>query len=92
MIYTVAEMGIFDMGRYDNRKWVILTASEAEGIDFSKVLQTSADTLAWNNDNTKTFVKYEGSKPAFLGDKTALTHSQILAELREDEWVGEGVP
>jgi hypothetical protein len=65
---------------------VILTASEAEDIVFSQVLETSADTLRWNEDETKTFVKYEGSKPSFLTGKTALTHSQILTELTEDEW------
>ena len=74
---------------YSNRKWVILTASEASSIDFSKVLQEGADTLRWNNDESKTFVKYEGSKPSFLSGKTALTHSQILTELAEDEWQGE---
>ena len=72
--------------RYENRRWVILTASEAEDIVFSQVLETSADTLRWNEDETKTFVKYEGSKPSFLTGKTALTHSQILTELTEDEW------
>jgi len=86
VIYTEAEMGIFDMGRYDNRKWVILTASEAEDIDFSLVLQTSADSLRWNNDESKTFVKYEGSKPRFLYGKDTLTHAQILTELENEEW------
>jgi hypothetical protein len=65
---------------------VILTASEANSIDFSKVVETSADTLRWNEDESKTFVKYNGSKPSFLSGKTALTHSQILAELEGDEW------
>lgn len=79
-------MGIGSMS-FSNRKWVILTASEAGSIDFEKVLQTSADTLRWNNDESKTFVKYEGSKPSFLGGKTALTHQQILTELAKDEWL-----
>ena len=74
---------------YSNRKWVILTESEAGSIDFSKVLQTNADTLRWNNDESKTFVKYEGSKPSFLSGKTALTHAQILSELTNDEWIPE---
>jgi len=69
-----------------DRKFVILTAGEVSLVDFSEVLETSADTLRWDNDNTKTFVKYEGSKPSFLSGKTALTHSQILTELEEDEW------
>ena len=71
---------------YSNRKWVILTASEAQNIDYSKVLQANANRLRWNNDNTKTFVKYEGNKPSFLTGKTALNHSQIKTELQRDEW------
>lgn len=72
-----------------SRKYVILTSSEAESIDFSQVLQTSADTLRWNNDESKTFVKYEGSKPHFLYGKDTLTHSQIRTELAKDEWKPE---
>ena len=74
------------MSRYQNRKWVILTASEAEDIDYSKVLESNENTLRWNNDESKTFVKYEGSKPSFLSGKTALTHAQILTELENEEW------
>ena len=72
-----------------SRNYVILTSSEAESIDFSQVLQTSADTLRWNNDESKTFVKYEGSKPRFLYGKDTLTHSQIRTELAKDEWKPE---
>ena len=75
------------MSRFANRRWVILTDDEAESIDYSKVMQKSANTLRWNNDNSKTFVKYEGSKPSFLSGKTALTHAQILTELRNSEWI-----
>ena len=76
-----------------NREYVILTSSEAESIDFSKVLETSADTLRWNNDGSKTFVKYTtGSKPSFLTGKTAMTYSQIRTELQEDEWSSDEPP
>ena len=77
---------------YSNRKWVILSDSEVESIDYSQVLETSANTLRWNNDNTKTFVKYEGSKPRFLYGNDTLTHSQILTELQEDEWQAPDPP
>ena len=77
---------------YSNRKWVILTASEADDIEFDKVLQRGAATLRWNNDETKTFVKYEGSKPRFLYGKDTLNHSQILTELQNDEWISEDSP
>jgi len=73
---------------YDNRKWVVLTAAEAGGVDFSKVVEGSANTLRFNQDGSKTFVKYDGSKPSFLSGKTALTHSQMLTELANDEWTG----
>ena len=71
---------------YSARKWVILTADEADDIDYSLVLETSAQTLGWNSDNTKTFVKYEGSKPRFLYGKDTLSHSQMLTELEKSEW------
>jgi len=76
-----------------SRKYVILTAEEAESIDFSKVLETSADTLRWSVDETKTFVKYvTGSKPSFLSGKTALNHAQILTELEGAEWTPDPAP
>ena len=68
------------------RKYIILEASDASSIDFDKVLETSADTLRWNLDNTKTFVKYEGNKPGFLYGKPVLTHAEIHAELAGAEW------
>jgi len=69
-----------------NRKYVIITASEVSSIDFSKVLETSANTLRYNNDNSKTFVKYEGNQPSFLDGKTEYTHDEILVELAKDSW------
>ena len=71
---------------YENRKWVILTASEAEGIDYDEIMERESK-LVWNTDNTKTFVKYEGDQPSFLNGKTELTHTQILTELAKDEWI-----
>ena len=70
-------------------KYVFLTASEASSIDFSKVLQSSANTLRYNNDNTKTFVKYKGDKPSFLDGKTELTREETLLELKKAEWQSE---
>ena len=69
-----------------NRKYVIITASEVSSVDYSKVLETSANTLRYNNDNSKTFVKYEGNQPSFLDGKTEYTHDEILIELAKDSW------
>ena len=63
------------------RKYVILEASDVSSIDFDKVLETSADTLRWNLDNTKTFVKFDGTTPSFLVGKTTLTNAEILSVL-----------
>tara|TARA_R110000824_G_scaffold53568_2_gene148244 strand:+ start:373 stop:615 length:243 start_codon:yes stop_codon:yes gene_type:complete len=74
------------MSRFPNRKYVILTASEAEDIDYSSVMQRSAENLRWNADETKTIVKYEGTKPRFLYGKDTLSHAGILSELEKEEW------
>tara|TARA_R110002020_G_scaffold152174_4_gene329857 strand:+ start:1311 stop:1547 length:237 start_codon:yes stop_codon:yes gene_type:complete len=76
-----------------SRKFVLLTASEAEEIVFSEVCETSADSLRWNRDKSETFVKYEsGSKPAFLVGKPALSYAQILTELEKEEWQAPPLP
>ena len=71
-----------------SRQYVILNATEAQAIDFSQVLETSFETLRWNNDSTKTFVKYEGDTPAWLVGKTAYTQAEMLTILNnpEGEW------
>ena len=73
---------------FENRRWVIIDKDEVGAVDFSKVLETSADTLRYSNDGNKTFVKYEGSQPSFLTGKTEYNHSEILAILNEvdGEW------
>ena len=73
---------------YENRKYVIISKDDVSSVDFSQVLETSADTLRYSNDESKTFVKYEGSQPSFLSGKTEYTHSEILAILNEvdGEW------
>ena len=70
------------------RKYVIITSEDISSVDFSQVQETSADTLRWNNDNTKTFVKFEGNTPSFLTNKTQYTNNQMLAILNDvnDEW------
>jgi hypothetical protein len=49
------------MRTFPNRKWLVIPAELVETIDFSEVLQASAETLRYSLDRTKTFVKYEVS-------------------------------
>ena len=68
------------------RTYVILDASEVGNVDFNQVKETSADTLRYSVDGTKTFVKFEGDTPDFLEGKTQYTHSEILDILATEEW------
>ena len=71
-----------------SKKFTILNTSEVSSIDFSQVLEHSADTLRYNKDRTKTFVKYEGTQPSFLSGKTEYTINEIKAILEDvnGEW------
>jgi hypothetical protein len=66
--------------------YCIIDASEVSSVDFEQVAETSADTLRYSLDGSKTFVKYEGTQPFFLLGKTKYTHSEILVELATPEW------
>jgi len=76
---------------FENRKYVIIDKDDVSSVDFSKVFETSADTLRYSADDSKTFVKYEGIKPSFLTGKTAYSHSEILAILDDvdGEWYAD---
>jgi hypothetical protein len=73
----------------ENRKYIIIESSEVSLIDFSEVMETSADTLRYSVDETKTLVKFIGDTPSFLEGKTQYTHSEILTILSGSEWTPE---
>ena len=67
----------------NTRKYVILTAAEAENINFDEVCEEAYNTLRWNNDNTKTFIKWESAdpQPAVADGKTQFNQTEMLAIL-----------
>jgi hypothetical protein len=75
---------------FDNRHYVIFDLTEVDTIDFSEVMETSADTLRKNLANTQSFVKYEGDMPSSVTALTTksqeYTHEEILALLAGEEW------
>lgn len=75
-----------------SRTYVIIDSSEVSSVNFNEVLETSADTLRFSLDGTKTFVKFEGDTPSFLAGKTQYTHSEILAILAGEEWTSSEGP
>ena len=72
----------------NNRTYVIIDSSlvESEDFDFSQVLETSASTLRYSVDGTKTFVKFVGEVPSFLEGLTLRNHDEIRAVLATPEW------
>tara|TARA_R110001592_G_scaffold153631_1_gene382288 strand:+ start:68 stop:301 length:234 start_codon:yes stop_codon:yes gene_type:complete len=67
--------------------YVILNTSDVSSIDFSQIKESSADTLRYNKDGTKTYVKFTGSTPTFLSGKAQYNHSEIISIL--DDHAGE---
>ena len=75
---------------FENRHYVVFDLSEVGTIDFSEVMETSADTLRNNLVNTQSFVKYEGDQPpsvvALTTRSQEYSHEEILAFLAGEEW------
>ncbi len=75
---------------YDNREFMIFNVSELPEIDFTQVLETSAETVRKSVDGTKTFVKWDGAMPQCVIDLTTsegpYTYEEILVILSTPEW------
>ena len=75
---------------FDIRNYVIFATSETGSIDFTEVLETSAETLRLNLSGSQTFVKYEGDMPTSISSLTTkegpYSHSEILNILTGSEW------
>jgi hypothetical protein len=76
---------------YDNRKFMIFDISELSQIDFSKILETSIDTVRRSVDGTKTFVKWEGTIPDCVLNLTTkqgpYTYDEMLVTLSTSGWM-----
>jgi hypothetical protein len=68
------------------RTYVIINSSDVDGVDFSKVLQTSEDTLRYSLDGTKAVLKFEGDTPSFLIGEPQYDHAEILSILSGPDW------
>lgn len=81
---------------YTGREFMIFNVSELDTIDFTKVLETSAETVRKSVDDTKTFVKWDGEMPQCVVDLTTsegpYTYEEILAILATPEWTDPNPP
>lgn len=77
----------------ENREYMIFNVSEIDVVDFSQVLQSSAETLRYSVDGTKTFVKWEGATPSSVEALTTkegpYNHSEMLSLMQGVEWYKE---
>ena len=74
-----------------SRNYLIMQSSELDKVDFSQVLETSADTVRKSVDTTKTFIKWDGeTTPACVSNLTGTegpyTKDQINTILSTDVW------
>jgi hypothetical protein len=70
---------------------MIFNVSELPQIDFTQVLETSIDTVRKSVDETKTFVKWDGTIIPdcvldLLTKEGPYTYNEILAILATPEW------
>lgn len=74
-----------------SRNYLIIQSSELDKVDFSQVLETSAETVRKSIDGTKTFIKWNGdTTPAFVSNLTETegiyNKDQIMTILSTDAW------
>ena len=79
---------------YENRQFAIFSTTELNQIDFTEVLETSAETCRLSTDGTLTFVKWENGEavPPSVQALTTIqgyyTYEEMLDILSGEEWVG----
>lgn len=76
-----------------DRTYLIIPAAAVPQIDFDTVCETSAETLRYSVDGTKTFVKWDGERPCCCdgidGAEGPYTHAEILEILSGPSWTPE---
>lgn len=75
---------------YDQRNFVIFNVEELSLIDFTQVLETSAETVRKSVDGTLTFVKWDGEVPHCVENLTTKseyhTYDEMLEILSGEDW------
>ena len=79
---------------YEQRNFMIFSTSETGSIDFSEVLETSAETLRLSVDGSKSFVKWDGETvPTSVDNLTTkegpYTYEEIRTILTGSEWADD---
>lgn len=81
-----------------NCTYLVLPIAELNNVDYSEVLQNSADTVRKSLDGSEFIVKWDGVMPpsiyeiAPIGDedvKDCLTHSEARALMQTADWLND---
>lgn len=67
-------------------KYLVILAEEINTIDFSQVLETSAETLRYSLDKSQFLLKFEGETPSFLEGKETYSYEAIKVILNSPNW------
>tara|TARA_R100000995_G_scaffold68950_1_gene37575 strand:+ start:202 stop:420 length:219 start_codon:yes stop_codon:yes gene_type:complete len=70
-------------------KYVTILAEQVADVDFNLVLETSEETLRYNNDRSLALLKFNGDTPSFLEGKITYDYEQIMEILDSPEWTQE---
>ena len=76
---------------YDNRQFAIFFTTELNQIDFTEVLETSAEAVRVSTDGNLTFVKWDTETPppsvqALTTIQGYYTYEEMLDILSGEEW------
>jgi hypothetical protein len=76
---------------YENRQFAIFSTTELDQINFTEVLETSAETVRLSVDGSLTFVKWDGETPppsvqALTTIQGYYSYEEMLNILSTPEW------
>lgn len=77
----------------ETRTYLIFSSTEIRKINFEEILEKNLETITFNIEGTKCFVKWEGIEPSFVKNLTTIegfyNREQMLSILRTSEWLPE---
>jgi len=74
----------------NNKTYNIISIQDLNKIDFTQIMETSAETIRKSVDESKFIIKWE-IEPSFINDGTVtpiqiLNHSECLALMNTEDW------
>ena len=70
------------------QKYIIVNLSNVTAEMWNDAYQDS-EMPHLSNDGTLTVLSYRGTKPSSFGSATVMTNSEVIEELKKDEWFVE---